>query len=52
MHLSLQSRIIVKHNATATLQLITSIIINKSNPFLLSQINFLIHDQTITVLLI
>lgn len=52
MYLSLQSTIIVKHNATATLQLITSIIINKSNHFPLSQIIFLICDQTITVLLI
>lgn len=50
MHLSLQSSIIVKHNATATSQLITSVIINKSNRFPLTQIIFLIHDQTITVL--
>lgn len=52
MHLSLQGSIIVKHNATATSQLITLIILNKSNPFPLSQIIFLIYDQTITVLLI
>lgn len=52
MHLSLQNSIIVKHITTATSQLITYIIINKSNPFPLSQIVFLIHDQTITVLLI